>query len=181
MGKAGEHWRTHIFISREPWQLGAPPFCPVCEGVLSTEGLDDWTQTKGRSEGSFARRPVCSVILMISAVTIYSASIHLSLAALGQRPNHSADADSLSRHLGSSDIDMAPAFCENRGCLKTQQEGRQEVGVGVQLLPVCQFCGCGCNQSGFIIATWRQDKTTTVIACLMWRSVPLHHQWPWRR
>lgn len=25
-------------------------------------------------------------------------------------------------------------------------------------LPVCQFCGCGCNQSGFIIATWRRDK-----------------------
>lgn len=128
--EGGEGWRMHIFISGESWQLGAQPFCPVCVGVLYTEGLDDWTQTKGRREGSFARRPVCSSILIISVVTIYFLCTHPYTAVRTARQTQAACVGTWAvwtlrwrRH----------SVAREKGCLKTQQEGMG--GGGAASLP----------------------------------------------
>lgn len=116
--KGGEGWRVHILISREPRQLGAQPFCPVCVGVLYTEGLGDWTQTKGRREGSCASRPVCSSVVIISIVTIYFLCTHPCIGVRTTRQTQTACPGTWAvrtlrwrRHSASRE----------KGCLKTQQ------------------------------------------------------------
>lgn len=123
-----------------------PAVLPRLRGCPLHSGLDDWTQTKGRREASYARRPACSSILIISIVTIYFECTHPSTATLGKRPNHSADTDNLSGHLGSSDIKVAPEFCRERiGLFKDTTGGGGSASLPmlwVRLQPVSLHNSC---------------------------------------